>query len=420
VTALLIAMLQNGEMVSLAGRWTKERLIPLKRETFFCPACRQEVVLKLGNHRIPHFAHKKGTACPYEHEPESTRHVTGKLDLFEWLKRQGIPAKLEPYLPSVQQRPDILLQYRHHAYALEYQCSAISEPLFQKRNDAYRLAGIRPIWILGAHHLRCQSNMPHHVAIPRFQWMFAHHFPFVPRPLLFYYCPHTKRLTRLVRLIPLSVRRAFAIPLVFPLHSLSFSDLLFSSAASLPPSFWGEWLHHKKQWRLTFTLYPNKTTRLICADFYRFGIIPSLFPTEAGWPLHHGYLLEAPPFIWQTYVLILLLRSEGRTVPLHSIYRFIEERIRTGRIALRVLPLAKGQRYTQAVYEYLQLLTKLGYIEWENRRALRFIKPLTFPATMDEVIKQDKQMAEQIKMTPSLRDYVRELELSKNGGKNWS
>lgn len=416
VPALLIAMLQNGEMVSLAGRWAKERLIQLKkRETFFCPACRQEVVLKLGNHRIPHFAHKKGTACPYEHEPESARHVTGKLDLFAWIKRQGIPVKLEPYLPSTQQRPDILVQYRHHIYALEYQCSTISEPLFQKRNQAYRLAGIRPIWILGAHHLRYQSNMPRYVSISRFQWMFAHHFPFIPRPLLFYYCPHTKRLTRLVRLIPLSVRHAFAIPLVFPLHSLSFSDLLFSSADLLPPSFWDEWLHHKKQWRLTFTLYPNKTTRLICADFYRFGIIPSLFPTEAGWPLHHGYLLETPPFIWQTYVLIPLLRSEGRTVTLHSIYRFIEEKIRTGRVALRVLPLATGQRYTQAVYEYLQLLAGLGYIQWKNRHAIRFVKPLTFPTTMDEVIKQDKQMAEQIKMMPSLRDYVWKLEL-----KHWS
>ncbi|WP_286173384.1 competence protein CoiA family protein [Geobacillus sp. E263] len=410
---LLVALLRNGEFISLAKTWTKEELVQLKRrEAFFCPACKREVVLKLGSRRIPHFAHKKDTACPYEYESESTRHLTGKLDLFSWLQRQNIRAKLEPYLPSIQQRPDILVAHNHLLYAMEYQCSTISEQLFQKRNDSYRIKGIRPIWILGAHHLRYRTI--YHLALPRFQWMFAHHFPFVPRPLLFYYCSETKRLIRLVHLIPFSVRHTFAIPIVKPLHSVSFSDLLSSPVVSLPPSFWNDWLCRKKQWRLTFASYPNKITRLICSDFYRWGIIPSLFPTEAGWPLPHGYLFETPPFIWQTYVLIPFMQSESKHVSIHSIYRFIDERMAAGRLAARQLPLAMGQRYTQAVYEYLQLLTKLGYFQWESRKSLRLVKEFTFPKTMDEVIQQDQQMMEQMKMEPSLYHYINKLELNKN------
>ncbi|MED4970823.1 competence protein CoiA, partial [Parageobacillus toebii] len=223
-----------------------------------------------------------------------------------------------------------------------------------------------------------------------------------------------KRLIRLVHLIPFSVRHTFAIPIVKPLHSVSFSDLLSSPVVSLPPSFWNDWLCRKKQWRLTFTSYPNKITRLICSDFYRFGIIPSLFPTEAGWPLPHGYLFETPPFIWQTYVLIPFMQSESKHVSIHSIYRFIDERMAAGRLAARQLPLAMGQRYTQAVYEYLQLLTKLGYFQWESRKSLRLVKEFTFPKTMDEVIQQDQQMMEQMKMEPSLYHYINKLELNKN------
>lgn len=412
VPVLLVALLRNGKVVSLAEAWTKEELVRLKKsEAFFCPACKREVVLKLGNHRIPHFAHKKDAACPYEHEPESARHLTGKLDLFSWLQRQNIQAKLEPYLSSVRQRPDILVAH-HLIYAIEYQCSAVGEQLFQKRNDFYRAKGIRPIWILGAHHLRYR-NM-HHITLPRFQWMFAHCFPLVPRPLLFYYCSETKRLIRLVHLVPFSVRHTFAIPVVQPLHSVSFTDLLSFPVVSLPASFWHDWLNYKKRWRLTFTLYPNKITRLICSDFYRWGIIPSLFPTEAGWPLPHGYLFETPPFIWQTYVLIPFIRSESKLVSIDSIYRFIDERMDAGRLAVRQLPLAMGQRYTQAVYEYLQLLTKLGYFQWESRKRLRLVKQFTFPKTMDEVIQQDQQMMEQMKESPSLSHYINELELGKN------
>lgn len=109
------------------------------------------------------------------------------------------------------------------------------------------------------------------------------------------------------------------------------------------------------------------------------------------------------------------MQLERKLVPLDSIYRFIGERLAAGRLAARQLPLATGRRYTQAVYEYLQLLTKLGYFQWEGRKCLRLVKEFTFPKTMDEVIQQDRQMMEQMKRQPPLFRYINELELNKNG-----
>ncbi|MBA2874936.1 competence protein CoiA [Thermaerobacillus caldiproteolyticus] len=393
---MLVALLKDGRPISLVDRWTRVELIRLKQqETFFCPACEREVILKLGNRRIPHFAHKKEGMCAFEHEAESSTHLAGKMDLFRWLQKQSINVKLEPYFHSIQQRPDLFVVVDQRAYALEYQCSPISEALFRKRNNYYKKAGIRPIWIMGAHHLRHLSL--YRFKLSRFHWLFAQHVSLSSQPLLFYYCPETKQMFRLVRFIPFSPYCTFAIPLMNALSSLSFDDLLSYPSVPLPDDFWSEWLSEKKKWRLTFTMYPNKTNRRICSDFYHHRILPPLFPPEAGWPLSHSYLFETPPFIWQTYVLIELSKYH-EVIPLSSIYALMNEKIAARIVTVRTLPLANLYHYSRAVYEYLQLLTQLGYIEWKSRHTLQLIKPLTLPKTMDEAVNEDKRLLEAIKI----------------------
>lgn len=409
---LFVAISADGRTISLAGveRWNRERLMQLRNgEPFFCPACRKEVVLRSGRRRLPHFAHRKGTVCPFEHEPESERHLTGKRDLFTWLVRQGIEAKLEPYLTAIGQRPDVLFRYGPRLYALEYQCSTIDESLFYERNDGYRRLGIHPLWVLGAHHLRRSPKRPNEVSLSRFQWLFAHRFSFSAVPHIRYYSPETKRFLFLSRLVPLSVRRTLVTVDSLPLSSLSFATLT-AYEQPLPPTFWKQWLEGKKQWRQTFPLYPNKVTRRICADFYHAGIVPSLFPIEAGWPLPHGYLWETAPFIWQTYVLLPLLRQQGKPMALTALFRWIDEKIRTGLLAPRRLPLVGQDNYRQAVHEYLHWLSLLGYLRYEGRRRICLTKPLLLPATFEDVIRQDAVFFEQIFQTPTLASYRTMLE----------
>nr|WP_231578537.1 competence protein CoiA family protein [Geobacillus kaustophilus] len=416
MTALFVALSTDGRPVSLAGaeKWEQERLMRLKRqEPFFCPACRQEVVLRSGRYRLPHFAHRKGTACPVEHEPESERHLTGKRDLFAWLIRQGVEAKLEPYLPAIKQRPDVLFRHGPHLYALEYQCSTIDESLFRERNDGYRRLGIRPLWVLGAHHLRRSTKYSGEVLLSRFQWLFAHRVPHSVVPHIWYYSPETKRFIHLVRPLPLSVQRTLAVVDSVPLSSLSFPDWMASCPLPLPPAFWERWLERKKQWRRTFPLYPNQTVRRICADFYQTGIVPPLFPTEAGWPLPRGYLWETAPFIWQTYVLLFLLGKTDRPMTASSLFQWLDEKIRTGRLAPRRLPLVGRDTHREAVGEYLHWLSLLGYLHREEGGRLHLVKPLSFPATVDEVIRQDAALLEQIRQTPALSCYCSALEFGR-------
>ncbi|AGE21305.1 MULTISPECIES: competence protein CoiA [Geobacillus] len=410
---LFVALSADGRTVSLAGaeRWEREGLMRLKRqEPFFCPACRQEVVLRSGRYRLPHFAHRKGAACPVEHEPESERHLTGKRDLFAWLIRQGMEAKLEPYLPAIKQRPDILFRHGPHLYALEYQCSTIDESLFRERNDGYRLLGIRPLWVLGAHHLRRSPKYSGEVQLSRFQWLFAHRAPHSVVPHIWYYSPETKRFIRLFRPLPLSVQRTFAAVDSIPLSSFSFPDWMAPCPLPLSPTFWERWLERKKQWRRTFPLYPNQTVRRICADFYQAGIVPSLFPTEAGWPVPRGYLWETAPFIWQTYVLLFLLGKTGRPATAVSLFQWLDDKIRTGRLVPRRLPLVGRDTYREAVGEYLHWLSLLGYLRREEGDQLHLVKPLSFPSTVDQMIHQDAALLEQIHQTPALSRYWEALE----------
>ncbi|WP_081897180.1 competence protein CoiA [Geobacillus icigianus] len=415
---LFVALLADGTVLSLVGaeRWSEERLAGWKRRApFFCPACRQEVVLRSGPRRLPHFAHRKGTACPAEHEPESERHLIGKRDWFVWLTTQGIEAKLEPYLPAIRQRPDVLFRHQWHLYALEYQCSTIEESVFYERNDGYRRLGIRPLWVLGAHHLRRLSTPAGDVALSRFQWLFAHRFSSSSLPHIWYYSTETKRFIRLVRPLPLSVRRALATIDSVPLSSLDFTALTAACHPPLPPLFWEQWLEKKKQWRRTFPLYPNRATRLICSDFYQLGIVPALFPVEAGWPLPRGYLWETSPFIWQTYMLLPFLRAPGQTMTMAQLLRWMDEKIRTGRLVPRRLPLVGRDNYRQAVAEYVHWLRLLGYLQREAGERLRLVKPLTFPATVEDMLRQEGRLLETIRDTPALAAYWRALELAPSG-----
>jgi len=415
---LFVAISADGRSISLAGaeRWSPERLVQLRNaEPFFCPACRKEVVLRSGRYRLPHFAHRKGTVCPLEHEPESERHLTGKRDLFAWLVHQGIESKLEPYLTAIGQRPDVLFRYGPQLYALEYQCSTIDESLFCERNDGYRRLGIRPLWVLGANHLRRSPKHPNEVSLSRFQWLFAHRASFSAVPHIWYYRPETKCFIRISRPLPLSVRRTLATIDSLPLSSLSFAALTAIHSQPLPRTFWEQWLEGRKQWRRTFPLYPNKAVRRICADFYQAGIVPSLFPTEAGWPLPQGHLWETAPFIWQTYVLLPLLRQQGKPLPLAALFRWIDEKIRTGRLAPRRLPLVGQDTYRQAVQEYLHWLRLLGYLRYEGGSTVCLAKPLSFPTTLEDVVRQDAALLEQICRTPALASYWTVLEFGGDG-----
>lgn len=117
--------------------------------TFLCPQCGNPVRLKIGQVMIPHFAHIVLTNCLTSFsERESPTHLKGKLQLADFFQSKGIEVVVESYLPTIEQRPDLLIRLNKKRFAIEFQCSVIPTLDIDKRSQGYLKIGITPIWLL--------------------------------------------------------------------------------------------------------------------------------------------------------------------------------------------------------------------------------------------------------------------------------
>lgn len=143
---ILTAKREDGTLVILSSEMRKEKLRTWQKSiVFYCPQCDGSVHLKVGEIVIPHFAHKKEETCALLFsEGETKEHLDGKLQLYELLQRRQTDVKLEPYLQTLAQRPDLLV----HNVPIEFQCSTIPVHQVHARTTGYRSEGMEPIWIL--------------------------------------------------------------------------------------------------------------------------------------------------------------------------------------------------------------------------------------------------------------------------------
>lgn len=145
---MLIAY-NNQQQLFLPYQYTRKALQRYRRQMkFFCPQCLEQVQLKIGNYNIPHFAHFTKNQCSQLFaEGESTLHLQGKIQLYEWLKKHGHQVKLEPYLKELSQRPDLLVTIDEEQFAVEFQCSSISHEKWRQRTMGYERNDIQAIWL---------------------------------------------------------------------------------------------------------------------------------------------------------------------------------------------------------------------------------------------------------------------------------
>lgn len=147
---MLVAMTEQQQLFHLTSKLPPDELQRLKKQqSFFCPQCKEQLLLKAGQIKIPHFAHQKNSECDaLFSEGESAAHLLGKQHLFQLFANLQLRPVLEPYLPQLQQRPDVLITFKERQYAVEFQCSPIAHPTFQQRTTGYLHANITPVWIL--------------------------------------------------------------------------------------------------------------------------------------------------------------------------------------------------------------------------------------------------------------------------------
>lgn len=124
-----------------------------KSQIYYCPACHEQVILRVGKHKIAHFAHCRGSQCCFS-EGETAEHLKGKQQLFEWASQHQLCPQLEVHLSQINQRPDLLIRQSKRTIALEFQCSPISVERLAERNQGYCQLGIKYWWLLGKPYQR--------------------------------------------------------------------------------------------------------------------------------------------------------------------------------------------------------------------------------------------------------------------------
>ncbi|AZB42373.1 hypothetical protein CEF21_08760 [Bacillus sp. FJAT-42376] len=375
---MLTSMTNSGPFSLLSKPYSFEELDKLRqKESFFCPACRQPMELKLGTIKRFHFAHRKKTVCAYDAEPETERHALGKQQLYQRLKDMG-EIELEPYLPRIRQRPDLLLTVDSKKYAIEYQCSSIPNEQVIKRNKGYKRLGIIPVWILGSNQL--QRTGASEYRLNSFHWLLARTFPHALEPFLLFYCPENKHLLQLSHFYPFSKQIFHA-----KASLINFEEVLDPKLTKEPSIT--DWLKRKI---LKFRTYPPaKHVSALQKTLYIQKRIPlSLLPSIVFIPCKFDFAFETEPYVWKTQ---LLLRLETRTSftkgEILSVLSFLEKE---GHIIKRKCECSLPSN-EEVADELRRTLLKAGILErMEKNNTYRF-RPVRWSSRMTEVLKRDKE-----------------------------
>lgn len=159
VDNILTARTGDNKLFYLTGSLSQSDLTGLRTaHDFFCPDCGSAMLLKIGDIKTPHFAHKSLSPCG-SGEPESALHLQGKILLHQFFVDRDITAEMEFYLPEIRQRADVLVE-KHTV--IEYQCSPITASDVSRRSSAYSRHGLEFIWIAGS-----EQSMENRIQIVR-------------------------------------------------------------------------------------------------------------------------------------------------------------------------------------------------------------------------------------------------------------
>ncbi|MBG9549627.1 competence protein CoiA [Cytobacillus firmus] len=355
---MLVASTENGVRINLIGSHSIPSLQQYReKHNFFCPECKEKVIMKIGKKRIPHFSHSKGSECPERYERESEYHISGKVLLFKWLKKKGLNPTLEPYYPEISQRPDISVHYEGVHYALEYQCSSISEELFIKRTEAYFQAGIVPIWILAGKSIKRIGKSK--ISLSGFQYLFLRQTPsghwVIPS-----FCPTTKSFINIHNIQPLTVRNACAHYDVKPIFH-SEADILFDPYFKNDINI-DEWKKEVRKIKNSLSQNSGAIKNNFLQYLYSRSIAPAFLPPEIGLPVRHSPFIETSPIQWQSYLFMDIVGKE-RPFSLPQMIAAFRDRVKNNDLKIRSIPLIKTGSDILAIKEYLDVLINLNIVK---------------------------------------------------------
>lgn len=390
---MLVAMRRNGEAVSLLNSdsreaWERQR----SEETFYCPVCKEKVHLKLGTIKQWHFAHESMKSCVGSSEPESPLHLNGKRQLYSWLARQQVQVALEPYIPSIQQRPDILFKAHEQVYALEFQCSPITVERLLARTQGYHSKNILPLWIIGKPHMQGKQTLQN---LKAYEWCMLQEYQNSPQLFLTYYFPSKQTFLFLENILPLSTKKVLVTPQKVPLKSVIFQDLFFRHRIEDIKLANEQWITTRKYWRYANSPYPSNSERKFYQFCYENYLYPSLFPIAAGWPTAYFQWIKTPPHIWQTWFLIKIIEKDNQTFSFQTLYRAFKNEVKQGTFSLRNFQQLNGH-YSFALMRYLHFLVDSHILKKHGKTHFQTINPIVIPENIEKAHAMDEQFFEML------------------------
>lgn len=383
---MLVANTSDGKRLSLGEKWGKSDLIGIRStEKFHCPECSQEVVMKLGSKKIWHFAHLAGGSCQYEYDRESEYHLSGKLQLFNWLKKQGIDAELEHFDQQMKQKPDIAFEFQNQKYAVEFQCSVIPEEIFEKRTQTYLHYGVIPIWVAAETLIKRKKNNV--VSINNFLYLFVRqtrHSWNIPA-----FCPVSGQFINLNGAIPITSKKTITNLKVNSLNQYSVVELL--SPIERPFPILKTWQAENQKLKSRYLTSPGAWQNPFLKELYRNHLTLLTLPSEIGLPVRSSPYIETPSLIWQTFLYLDVFRhyKRGDIIIYAKIREAFDRRVSRKEIKLRTLPVARQRDHWYALAEYVFLLTKVSYLERIDSGKVRVLREIIIPASIDEQIKAE-------------------------------
>ncbi|WP_192797479.1 competence protein CoiA [Psychrobacillus glaciei] len=349
---ILTAVTKHGHLF-IPARYSTERLMEIKNSTtFLCIQCQEEVILKNGMINIPHFAHKRKSECSYSFsEGETEEHLIGKLQLYDLFKRLHVKAQLEPFLPSIKQRPDILISWKETMFAIEFQCSQISSYVINERSKGYRGQTILPIWILRTP--LSHEFPPHEIGIMKlsaFKQQFFTSNPtfgqtiitYCPQTKYFHYISNTQHIranTFIVKRKKLSVdNQTWPFALVKRISKIEYETYLKIYRSQRFRHLENLYFHNKKGIQSPFLQ--------VC---YRWQVYPKKLPSFIGIPTSHSKAFHVHAVEWQIQLIDYL---NSINVPIHQV---TETHCESFLYARLIGPVESGPKL-KAVQAYIHLL----------------------------------------------------------------
>jgi competence protein CoiA len=385
---MLTALRKDGSTFHLYPRIKREELKQLRlTEDFICPECHEKVILKVGTKKMEHFAHLQRSHCIESYERESDFHLSGKIQLLQWLENQGIEAKLEPYIHQIHQRPDIGVFYRGRTYAVEFQCSTIPEQTFRKRTSGYLKMGMHPVWILGAN--RVKRKQRNKISLSQFDYLFIQKSSnqayswFIPS-----YCPLSNSFIFFTHITPVSTRNALCNIQIIPYQQ-------FNIVSQLEPwnnkIYMADWRREMTNFKASLTLKGSYKHEFL-AEFYSHSLNVLCLPPFIGIPVEHSPLIESAPFIWQAYLYLdnLYNRKGNEMITFGGVYRHFMQRVKKGQIKLREILLHSELQATACVMQYLTLLCEFQILEQINYNTFKIIGDVNQPEQFLQQVREEE------------------------------